>query len=85
MTFTCILLNKVIIGNDILGLYGIFFTHTKFLNKLFNLVVLLNIPESKPNIISILKDVGSIANVLRLKRYVTLESLIINQDRSTEI
>ena len=62
-----ILLNKKLIGNNILGSYKTLVTHTEYLNKFRNLLVFMNIPEMKPIIISILKDASNISEVIRLK------------------
>ena len=43
--FTCSLLYKVLIGNDILLFYDIHITRTKVLDKLSNLLVIMNFPE----------------------------------------
>ena len=45
--FTLILLNKhkLLIGNELLLLYDILITNTNFLDKLCNLLVILNFPE----------------------------------------
>ena len=47
--FTFSLLYKGLIYNDLLGLYDILTTHTKLLDKLCNLLVLMNRPEKKYN------------------------------------
>ena len=54
--FTCILLYKGLIGDDLLWWYGIHVTQTKFLDKIRNLLVLLNILNIEYGIRSILKD-----------------------------
>ena len=48
-------LYKGLIGYDILLWYDIHVTHTKFLDKLRNLLVLLNSPQIESGVISILK------------------------------
>ena len=45
VTFMCILLQKELIGNDLLRLYNINVTHAKFLDKICNLISLINIPK----------------------------------------
>ena len=46
MVFKCSLLYEAIIGDDILWLYGIHVTHTKFIYKIFNLLVIMNFPNT---------------------------------------
>ena len=46
MVFTHILLYKVLIGDELLWSYEIHVTHTKFLDKLHNLLVLMNLPKT---------------------------------------
>ena len=53
--FMCSLLYKGIIGYDILLWDGIHVTHTKFLDKLRNLLVLMYIPQTESGVIIILK------------------------------
>ena len=45
VTFMCILLQKELIGNDLLRLYDINVTHAKFLDKICNLISLINVPK----------------------------------------
>ena len=60
-------------------LHDIVATHTQFLNKLHNLIILLSFSDMESRIRSILKDVSDIANVLRLKGSDTLKLLGIYQ------
>ena len=54
------LLYKGLIGYDILLWYDIHVTHTKFLDKTRNLLVLLNIPHTESGVRSILKDASDV-------------------------
>ena len=54
--FTRSLLYKRLIGYDILLWYEIHVTNTRFIDKLRNLLVLVNIPQTESGFISILKD-----------------------------
>ena len=69
--FTCSIFNKGLIGNDLLGFYDILGTHTKFINKLCKLIVLMNLSEAKYIIRSILKDASDVSNVIRIKGSIT--------------
>ena len=46
MVFKCSLLYEAIIGDDILWLYGIHVTHTKFIYKSCNLLLIMNFPNT---------------------------------------
>ena len=58
--FACSLLYKGLIGYELLLWYDIHVIHTKFLDTLRNLLVLLNIPKTKSRVRSILKDVSDV-------------------------
>ena len=58
--FTCSLLYKRLIGYDIFLWNNINITHTKFLDKLRNLLVILNIPHTEYEVRSILKYVSDV-------------------------
>ena len=60
MVFTRSLLHKVLIGDDILWLYDVQSIHTKLLDKLYNLLVLLNLPNMESGIRSIFKYVSDL-------------------------
>ena len=60
-------------------------THTKPLNKIRNLLVIMSCLDMESSIISILKDASDIAKVLEIKGSGTLKMLIIYQDCSTSI
>ena len=51
-----ILLYKGLLGDELFWLYGMYFTQTKFIDRIFNLLVLLNFPKTESEVISILKD-----------------------------
>ena len=59
------LLNKGLIGYDIILWYDIHVTHTKFLDKFRNLLVLLNIPQTESGVRSILKDESDVPELSR--------------------
>ena len=79
----CNLLNKGIICNDLLGLHDILVTHIKFLNKLFNLLVLLNCQDMKSRIRSTLKYAIYIAKSISIKVSDNIKELSTNQDCGT--
>ena len=85
MVFTHSFLNKGTIGTDIIRLYEIFVTQTKFLNKLHNLLVVLSCPDMESRIINILKDKNDTAEVIGLKGSVIIKAIRIYQDYLTEI
>ena len=85
MVFTDILLNKGTIGNDIIRSHDIFVTHTKFLDKIHNLLVFLSLPEMESRIRSILKYVNCTSKVLGIKGSSTLKAFSIYQDCITVI
>ena len=58
--FKRILLYKRLIGYEILLWYDIHVTHTEFLDKLRNLLVLLGIPQTDSGVWGILKDAGDV-------------------------
>ena len=58
--FSRSLLYKVLKRYEILLLYNIHVTHTKFLDKLCNLLVLLNTPQTESGVRIILKDVSDV-------------------------
>ena len=57
---TCCLLYKELIGDELLWFYDIHVTHTKFLDKIRNLLVLLNIPQTEYGVRIILKDASNL-------------------------
>ena len=61
VVLTCSLLHKVLIGGNIIWLYDVHVTHTKFLDKLCNLLVLLHRPNMESGIRSIFKDASDLA------------------------
>ena len=54
--FTSILLYNIIICDEILWWYDIHITHTKFLDKIRNLLVLMNLPKTEYGVRITLKD-----------------------------
>ena len=78
-------LNKGTVGNYLIRLHEICVTHTKFLNKLHKLLVLLSLPYMEYIIRSILKDVNDIAKVIGPKGSGTLDELRFYQDFITAI
>ena len=82
---TCSIFRKGLISDELLWSYDIQVTHTKFIDKLWNILVLLNLPKTKSGIRSILKDASDIAKVLRIKGPGTLMELRIYQDYRKEI
>ena len=77
------ILNKEPIGNELLRLHDILVTHTKFINKLCNLVIFMSCPEMGSSTINILNYASYISEVLGLKGSGTLKALIIYQVFST--
>ena len=77
--FSCSLLYKRLMGYDILLWYDIHVTHSKFLDKLCNLLVLLIIPQTESGVRSILKDARDATYVIRLEGPGTLKALSIYQ------
>ena len=71
--FTHRFLYKGIIGEDILGLYEIHVTHKKFLDKLLNLLVIMNNLNMKFIIINTLKYASDVAEVIGIKGYGTIK------------
>ena len=74
-----IFLNRGTIGNDIIRFHDVLVTHTKFLNKLHNLLVLLSHPEMESRIRSILKYASDIPKAIGIKVSGTLNILSIYQ------
>ena len=58
--FSCSLLYRELTGCDILLWYDIHVTDTKFLDKLRNLLVLLNFPKTESGVRSFLKDTSDV-------------------------
>ena len=83
--FTCILFYKGLVGNNLICKYDKFITLTNVLDKLRNLLLLLNLPETKSRIIIIPKYVSHINEVLGIKGYRTIKALRINKDWITSI
>ena len=73
------LLNTEIFGNKLLRLSGILITPIEFLNKLHNLIVLMNWPEIKSRIRIILKYATHIEEVAGLKGSINLKALRRNK------
>ena len=82
---TCSLFQKRLVGDEILSLYDIQVTHTKFLNKLFNLLIFMNLPKMKSWLINILKYMRNAIRVCDIKVLSTLKAISIYQYFSTEI
>ena len=80
---TNILLQKVLIVDEILGLYEIHVTQINFLGNLRNLLVLMNFPNIKLRIGSILKYSSDVSKVIRIKVFVNIKVLSIYQYFST--
>ena len=72
-------------GYELLLWYDIHVTHTKFLDKLRNLLVILNIPQTESGFRNIIKDMSDLPKVLRLEGPHTLKALSIYQDFCIEI
>ena len=81
--FTHSLLNNGPISNELFGSHDILFTNMKFLNKIFNFLIFICCLDMESRIIIILKCVGDIAKVLRLKGSITLKAFSIYQYFST--
>ena len=81
----CRLFHNGIIGNELLWLYDIQVTHTTYIDKLYTLLVLLNLPKNKYLIIIILKDASGIAKFLRLQVPGNFNDISIYQGCSTTI
>ena len=60
VVFSCSFLYKGIIGCELILWYDIHVTHTNFLDKLRNFLVLLNKPQRESGVRSILKDVSDV-------------------------
>ena len=58
---TRILLHKGLIDDELLCFYDIYVTHTKFLDEICNLLVLINRPTTESVIRSIFKDASDVA------------------------
>ena len=61
MVFKCILLFKVILGDELFWLYDTLVTHTQFLDKICNLLALINFPKTESGTRGILKDTGGLS------------------------
>ena len=83
--FTCMLLQKGLMGNELLIFYEIITTYQKFLDKQRKIIIVLNGTKTKLIIISILKDTSDIIKVLGVKGSGTPNALSINQYCSTSI
>ena len=81
----CRIFHNGIIGNELRWLYDIQVTHTTFIDKLYNLLVILNLTKNKYLIIIILKDASDITKFLRLQVPRTLKDISIYQGCSTTI
>ena len=79
---TNILLQKVLIVDEILGLYEIHVTQINFLGNLRNLLVLMNFPNIKLRIGSILKYSSDVSKVIMIKVPRTVKAIIIHQYHS---
>ena len=75
VVFINIFLKKGLIDNNIIRLYDILVTHTKFLDKILNLLVLLNLPETEYRIRVILKYLSNVSEVISIKSFSYSESL----------
>ena len=79
------LFNKRLIVDDIIWLYDIHVTHIKFLDKLCNLVILLNLPKTESRVRIILTFASDVPQVIRLEGPGTLKAISIYQYFSTAI
>ena len=82
---TCSLLYKGLISYDILLWYDICVTHTKFLDKIRNLLVLLNIPKTEYGVKFVLRDASEVPYAIMTKGPGTIKALRIYQDCCTDI
>ena len=83
--FTCSLSYKGRVGDEILYWYDIHVTHMMFIDKILNLLVLLNFPDTESWIRCILEDASDAPYMLRLEGPGTLMVLTIYQDCSAAI
>ena len=80
LVFTCSLLSKGLIGDEILWWYDIHVKPTNFLDKLCKIIVLMNFPDAESGIIIILKDASNVFKVICLEGPGNLKVFIIYQD-----
>ena len=66
-------------NDDNLWFHGVQITHTKFLDKLRNLLVIIRYPKTKYGIIDILKYTSDLSNVISIESPETLRVLRIYQ------
>ena len=82
--FTRIIFYKGLIGDELFLWYNIPVIHTKFIDRICNLLVLLNSPKTESEVRSILKDKFDVLFVLMIECPITLKDISIYQDCSSE-